>query len=63
MLDLDAELQLEGDSGVSVCVGMFAKEQDGRLEHGGDCRDFRFCTVEKSFNDDAYHLGTTTLDS
>lgn len=35
---------------------LFAKEQDGRLEHGGDCRDLRFCTVEKSFFDDAYHV-------
>lgn len=53
---LKAKLPLEGDSGVSVCACMFAKEQGGRLEHGGDCGDFGFCTVEKSFFHDAYHV-------
>lgn len=35
---LKAKLPLQGDSGVLVCACMFSKEQDGRLEHGRDCR-------------------------
>lgn len=35
---LKAKLPLPGDTGVLVCACMFAKEQDGRSEHGGDCR-------------------------
>lgn len=48
---IKAKLPLEGESRVSVCACMFAKEQDGRLEHGAEILQ-RF----QSFIDDAYHV-------